>query len=566
MELSSINKLRDMCQEISVLYVEDEKNIQEQISRMLRKVFNDLDLASDGVEALKLYDKKHYDLIITDLNMPNMDGCDLSLEIKKHNSNQSIIIISAHKETDQVLRLIQSGISGYILKPIDITMMFEQISKSVEKINTSKMIKHHNEIMGKIDKLSLQNEDKNILDPLTKLYNYSYLVDTLSDNTKKIAMLININDFRLINEGYSYVHGNELLYQFATTLKLQANKYKFEAYRVSSDNFVLLKNDMNYKYVKLREDAINISSTLEKKLFLLDETKEIKINLSVAMIEGSTNILENLFKTMSYAKRNYLKYAMFQDAYDDSKSAKEIMRVKSILETSIKDDLVVPFFQPIIDSEGNVKHEVLMRIQKDMPKEKYLEPTTFLKIAKEHHYYNKMSEITVFKALEHAISSNGVFSLNFTYSDMKNSDFLDSLEEYIVKNNLANRLIFEIVESDIIDDMRVADSFLSRFKTLGVKVAIDDFGSGYSNFSYIFSINPDFIKLDGSLIQNMLEDEKICFFVETIIKFAHKFNIKVIAEFVSSKDIYEKLLELNVDFMQGYYIGLPSKNVQMSLI
>jgi len=554
-----------MCKNISVLYVEDEENILIQTSRMLRRIFDDLDLASDGKEALKLYEEKYYDLVITDLNMPNMDGCVLSSKLKERNQNQHIIIVSAHKEVDQILKLIQDGICGYVLKPIDIDMMFEQISQSIEKINTDKMIKHHNEVISKIEEQSLFNENKYVLDPLTNLYNYSYLTDILSDNTQKYAMLININGFRFINEGYSYVHGNDFLLQFANALKVQADKCGFITFRISSDNFVLIKDDINYSCEMLRDDATQISTLLELKKFKINDEKDTSVHLRVAMTKSCNALLDELYKTISYAKKNSLKYVMYKDVDDEPQNAKEIMRVKNILESSLKDNLVVPFFQPIIDSEGNVKHEVLMRVQEDRLIDEYLTPISFLQIAKDHNYYNKMSEVTIFKALEYATNIGGVFSLNFTYLDMKNSEFLDSLEAYIVKNSLAHRLIFEIVESDIIDDIAVADSFLKRFKVLGVRVAIDDFGSGYSNFAYIFNINPDFIKLDGSLVQNMLEDVKIHFFIETIIKFAHKFDIKVIAEFVSSKELYEKLLELNVDSMQGYYIGHPSKSIQESL-
>lgn len=566
MDLDFIKQLRALCQNISVLYVEDEESILVQTSRMLRRLFDDLDLATNGIEALNLCEKKQYDLVITDLNMPYMDGHTLSVKLKQHNPDQHIIIITAYKDVDQILNLMKNGISSYVLKPIDINTLFEQISQSVQKINSSKMIKHHYEVIKEIEKQSPQSKSKYILDPITNLYNYTYLIELLEDALKRDAILINIKGFRFINEGYSYVHGNEFLMQFASSLKIQADHYDFKAFRVSSDNFVLIKSELEMSCENLKDIAIKICSPLEKEEFKISGEKDISVQLRAAIVKGSSVPLEDLYKTMSYAKKNSLKYVMHKDVFDEPHSAKEIMRVKSILETSLKNNLVVPFFQPIIDNMGNVKHEVLMRIQEDTLGDEYLTPMSFLQIAKDHNYYKQMSEMTISKALEYATSTEGVFSLNFTYADMKNSEFLDSLEEQITKNSLGQRLIFEIVESDIIDDIAVADSFLKRFKALGVKVAIDDFGSGYSNFAYIFNINPDFIKLDGSLVQNMLEDKKIHFFIETIIKFAHKFNIKVIAEFVSSKELYERLLELNVDSMQGYYIGLPSKDIEESLV
>ena len=109
--------------------------------------------------------------------------------------------------------------------------------------------------------------------------------------------------------------------------------------------------------------------------------------------------------------------------------------------------------------------------------------------------------------------------------------------------------------------MDIVNSFIERFRVHGVKIAIDDFGSGYSNFAYIFTLQPDFIKIDGSLISQILDNEKIHVLVETIIEFAHKLNVEVIAEHVSSKELHDALLKLNIDAMQGYFIGHPNENI-----
>lgn len=94
-----------------------------------------------------------------------------------------------------------------------------------------------------------------------------------------------------------------------------------------------------------------------------------------------------------------------------------------------------------------------------------------------------------------------------------------------------------------------------------MQIAIDDFGSGYSNFAHIFKLNPDYLKLDGSLITNIITDEKIHILVKTVIELAHKLDIKVIAEYVSTKELYDALSILDVDAMQGYYIGYPDKSI-----
>ncbi len=92
----------------------------------------------------------------------------------------------------------------------------------------------------------------------------------------------------------------------------------------------------------------------------------------------------------------------------------------------------------------------------------------------------------------------------------------------------------------------------------GCKIAIDDFGSGYSNFAYLAQFNVDYLKIDGSIIKRVLTDKNALITLESILDFARRLNIKTIAEFVSDKEIYDKMAELGVDYVQGgYYIGKP---------
>jgi len=222
--------------------------------------------------------------------------------------------------------------------------------------------------------------------------------------------------------------------------------------------------------------------------------------------------------------------------------------------------MIVPVYQPILMLNNDVKYEVLMRIEGS--ENTLLTPDKFLEIAKAHNYYNEISEMLIFKALERISSREETFSVNISFLDMKNFEFVDRLEKKILEYDIAHRVVFEIIESETLEDMEIVDSFIRRFKSIGIKFAIDDFGSGYSNFAYIFKLNPDFLKLDGSLVLNILSDKSIYTLVESIIDLAHKLNIEVIAEFVSTKEIYDVLSKLGVDAMQGYYLGRPDREIK----
>lgn len=122
-----------------------------------------------------------------------------------------------------------------------------------------------------------------------------------------------------------------------------------------------------------------------------------------------------------------------------------------------------------------------------------------------------------------------------------------------------NRLVFEILESENLSDYDFLEEFVLKYKKLGVKIAIDDFGSGYSNFIRIIRLKPDYLKIDGSLIKNIDKDNNSYEIVKSIIAFSKTLNIKTIAEYVHSEEIFNLLLELDVDEFQGYYFGKPDE-------
>jgi len=127
------------------------------------------------------------------------------------------------------------------------------------------------------------------------------------------------------------------------------------------------------------------------------------------------------------------------------------------------------------------------------------------------------------------------------------------LQEY----NIAHRVTFEIVESEVINDFEKVEQFITKVKALGCKIAIDDFGTGYSNFVYLMRLQADFIKIDGSIIKEVVNDKKSALITSSIVAFAQEMNIQTIGEFVESKEVAEKAKALSVNKLQGYYFDQP---------
>ena len=151
-------------------------------------------------------------------------------------------------------------------------------------------------------------------------------------------------------------------------------------------------------------------------------------------------------------------------------------------------------------------------------------------------------------------------SINLSALDIE----MPSMRKYIFKllkkhKENASRVVFELLEDESVKDFRTIQSFINDVKKYGAKIAIDDFGAEYSNFERLLDYQPDILKIDGCLIKNIQTDKYSKSIVETIINFAKKQNIKIVAEYVENEDIFNILKKLGADYSQGYYFGKPEK-------
>ncbi|MCG3716417.1 EAL domain-containing protein, partial [Aliarcobacter butzleri] len=205
------------------------------------------------------------------------------------------------------------------------------------------------------------------------------------------------------------------------------------------------------------------------------------------------------------------------------------------------------------------KYEILIRMKDS--KDEIVSPYFFINRAKKINLYNEITKKVIQKSFEFFEDKNVEFSINFSISDILEKDVVDFLIQKIYEFDIGYFLTIEITESEGIDNIEEVVSFIKIVKNLGVKIAIDDFGTGYSNFSYLVKLQADFIKLDGSIIQEINKTKTAKAVVEAIVFFAQKIGIKTVAEFVSSKEIFETCKELNIDYFQGYWFDEP-KNVK----
>ncbi len=421
-----------------------------------------------------------------------------------------------------------------------------------------------------IDAKNRELEEKFFIDDLTKLPNRNALVDTLRAENPHTLILLNIDAFKDINDFYGYRAGDSLIKQLSTKLSTIPLRYEYTFYHLHVDEFAFLIN------VKLtnRESKQFI---LEIEKFILNHTFYASMNQSILFtlsfgislskneIPMNQQLISEANLALSFAKKHIHSWFIYDDSLKKQNSYEENLYWLKKLQLAILEDRIEPYFQPIINNktEKIFSQEALMRlIEKNGA---VISPYLFLDIAKKAKLYTTLTTIMIEKTFTKFENSKMHFSINFSYEDMIDKEVLELLSRKLQKGNIGKRFTAEILESESISNYDLVKNFIDTIKQYGANVAIDDFGSGYSNFERLFKLDIDSIKIDGSIIKDIDENEQLRIITETIVTFAKKTNIKVIAEFVHSKEIVDILEKMGVKQMQGYYFAEPSENIITTL-
>jgi EAL domain-containing protein (putative c-di-GMP-specific phosphodiesterase class I) len=307
--------------------------------------------------------------------------------------------------------------------------------------------------------------------------------------------------------------------------------------------------------------ASMINEKILQKSFNLDANGKINLSATMGISYGNSLLLSNADIALKLAKKSKKNYLFYDDSMAMAKEYERNFEWSKRLKQAIENDKIVAVFQPIVDAktQKTVKYEALMRMvdyNGDL-----IAPIYFLELAKKNKLYHQLTKIMIEKTFERFKNLPYSVSINISVEDILNKEIYNFILEKLEKSKMGERIGFEILESEGIENFDQVLEFIEDVKKYGASISIDDFGTGYSNFEYLMKLKVDYIKIDGSMIKNIDTDRNSQMITQTIVEFAKKMNIKTVAEFVYSKNVFEKVAELDVDFVQGYYFGEPSQKI-----
>ncbi|EQB40632.1 hypothetical protein M947_02155 [Sulfurimonas hongkongensis] len=416
-------------------------------------------------------------------------------------------------------------------------------------------------VLHKSFNMMLEHFKKQVFtDHLTGLKNRQALNTKLYSGEAYVLILSNIKEFRLLNEIYGIDVGNEVLIQVANEHERFAKANGFSSYRISADEYVLLREEKNIQvdvYSDILDRLHQKINALSIYVPLIEETLRVEIYSGVSFDHELS--LEQAQMAIKKAKEKALPYLAYSQNVDSKKSSQHILGMKKIIRHALDNKNVIPFFQPITDRDGViVKYEALVRIiNYEHGRKNIIFPDDFLPVAIKSGLYIDVAREVLSQALDVFARRSEKISINLLPNDFFNYSLMDKLVELIATFDTPQKIVLEITEQEGVEDFDRLHRAIKEFRRQGVLIAIDDFGSGYANYAHILKIRPDYLKIDGSLIKNILEDHESQILVRSIIRFAKDLKTKTIAEFVENKEIYELLKEYGVDEFQGYYFGRP---------
>lgn len=436
---------------------------------------------------------------------------------------------------------------------------FEDITKSLKKSEEIEYYAYH--------------------DVLTGLYNRNHFFTILRDmmvlaqeeNTSVEFMLVDIDNFKKINDSLGLVYGDELVQNLAQFIKgLTSDKIKVGRY--GSDVFAVAiynphgKNcsDMVFKAIRDRL----------KKPFILTNKAEITISVSAGVCEypggGSDpfELIKNAEIVLYVSKQKNKGTISF---YTDEilNKYKDEITLENRLNEAIENEELEVYFQPLFDSESRKMRgaEALIRWLRDDGMQLYT-PSEFIPIAEKNGSIVDIGNFVfkeVFKSIHEwtfKYRSEYVISINVSAIQLEKPDFIDNLQKLMELYEVNPKYIeLEITESVLIHDFDNILDILNLLNQIGIKVSLDDFGTGFSSLSYLRDLPISTLKIDKSFIDDICNDEKTANITSSVIDMVKKLDLETIAEGVENKEQFELLREIGCNNIQGFYFSKPMKKM-----
>lgn len=434
------------------------------------------------------------------------------------------------------------------------------------------LAEYFNRLLSTVQDYNMRLEELSIRDPLTGLYNRRKFEEFLKYEIIRAGrhergfsvIMIDLDNFKYINDTFGHPIGDMVLKELSAMLGDGLRRGDVLA-RLGGDEFAIILPETSGK------DGLQVANKLHQALagkeFELPVGK-IRSTASFSMVsfpdDGKT--AEEIYAAMDvvlYKAKAHGKNQVMTAESEEDRSMMTIFKQGDFLRNALREDRIEAFLQPIVNVRTNdvMAFEVLVRIRDG----KVIIPAgEFIEVAEELGMAKELDRRVFHKGLAHyakvaATHPQARFFFNLFPRSFNDIEWVRGIPELVRSVGVpCEKIVLEITEREALPNLTQVRAVIEELRASKIAVALDDFGSGFSSFLYLKYLSIDYVKIEGSFVRNMLADERDRIIVEQINSMAHRFGLKTVAEFVEDEATAKMLVEIGVDYAQGYYYGRPA--------
>lgn len=503
--------------------------------------------------------RQTWDIVFADHSMPHFNGTTALALLKEKGLDLPFIFMSGTIGEDVAVAAMKAGANDYIMKG-NLKRLVPAVERELREADVRKERKRVEETI----------QHMAYYDPLTDLPNRTLFHDRLQqaiftaqrENKSVALLLIDLDRFKEINDTLGHYCGDLVLQQMGPRLRGVLRECDTIA-RFAGDEFAMVLPSTNSEGAT--QVAQKILKVLEPPFKIENLPIVVEASIGIALCPDHSTNADNLIQradvAMYVAKEAGSGYAVYIPNRDQRSPPR--LALMGELRHAIDHGQLFLHYQPKIDLRtGRVAGvEALVRWQH--PEYGFIPPDDFIAPAERTGLIKPLTLWVLHTALRqcrawHQVEFPISMSVNLSARNLQDPEFSDQIAGLLENSGVApTDLELEITESAIMSGPGHAMGILTRLRQMGIGLSIDDFGTGYSSLGHLKKLPVDEIKIDKSFVKDMVMDGDDAVIVRSTIDLAHHLGLKVVAEGVESREIFERLVELGCDAAQGYYMSRP---------
>ncbi len=553
-----------------ILIVDDEPAIRDLLQTILCDEY-DCATAESAEEAMVCLDDQVFDLVISDINMSGMSGIELVSRVVAMPVDTVIMVISGNPTIDSPIEAIRSGAFDYIKKPFEIDQVLVAVRRALEHRELlASNRRHENHLEQLVAERTEKLKHLAYHDSLTGLPNRAFFEENLSDllsrlsDEKRVAVLfLSLDRFQGLRDTLGHTFGGDLLCEVAARLNNLVRNGIVVA-RFEGDEFALLLSFADPQ--ELTRFANEVFAVFDLPFQLGEYEMMISASMGIGLFpdhgSDAQTLLKNAGAALSHARKqggnNYQFYTV-----EIHKTALKRLALENELRRGLDHGEFELYYQPKIEINSSRIKGMEALIRWNHPDGVVVPPSDFIPAAEETGLIVPMGEWILRTACAqnkvwHDMGFKLELAVNLSPVQFQQADLCDYIKSTVAASGLdPHYLNLEVTEGSIMNNTETAVAILSELRNSGIKISIDDFGTGHSSLGYLKRLPIDVLKIDRSFVTDVTTDQDDAALVMAIITLAHTLRLEVVAEGVETDAQLRFLHLLRCDEWQGYLFSKP---------